>query len=148
MASTLKLPVGIENFEEIRKLGFYYIDKTRLIEQLLQGWGKVTLFTRPRRFGKTLNMSMLKSFFEIGTDESLFEGLYISGNKELCDKHMGKYPVIFLSLKSVEGLKYEDAIYRITELIGIEAQRFEFLAESDRLSSCIQGEYFYRSQQF
>ena len=102
MASTLKLPVGIENFEEIRKLGFYYIDKTRLIEQLLQGWGKVTLFTRPRRFGKTLNMSMLKSFFEIGTDESLFEGLYISGNKELCDKHMGKYPVIFLSLKSVE----------------------------------------------
>ncbi|WP_418373354.1 AAA family ATPase [Agathobacter sp.] len=141
MASTLKLPVGIENFEEIRKLGFYYIDKTRLIEQLLQGWGKVTLFTRPRRFGKTLNMSMLKSFFEIGTDESLFEGLYISGNKELCDKHMGKYPVIFLSLKSVEGLKYEDAIYRITELIGIEAQRFEFLAESDRLSNNEKAQY-------
>ena len=141
MASTLKLPVGIENFEEIRKLGFYYIDKTRLIGQLLQGWGKVTLFTRPRRFGKTLNMSMLKSFFEIGTDESLFEGLYISGNKELCDKHMGKYPVIFLSLKSVEGLKYEDAIYRITELIGIEAQRFEFLAESDRLSNNEKAQY-------
>ena len=141
MASTLKLPVGIENFEEIRKLGFYYIDKTRLIEQLLQGWGKVTLFTRPRRFGKTLNMSMLKSFFGIGTDESLFEGLYISGNKELCDKHMGKYPVIFLSLKSVEGLKYEDAIYRITELIGIEAQRFEFLAESDRLSNNEKAQY-------
>ena len=91
MANTLKLPVGIENFEEIRKLGFYYIDKTRLIEQLLQGWGKVTLFTRPRRLGKTLNMSMLKSFFEIGTDKSLFDCLYISGNKELCDEYMGKY---------------------------------------------------------
>ena len=134
MASTLKLPVGIENFEEIRKLGFYYIDKTRLIEQLLQGWGKVTLFTRPRRFGKTLNMSMLKSFFEIGMEKSLFEDLYISGNKELCDKYMGKYPVIFLSLKSVEGLKYEDAIYRITELIGIEAERFSFLEDSEYLS--------------
>ena len=81
MANTLKLPVGIENFEEIRKLGFYYIDKTRLIEQLLQGWGKVTLFTRPRRFGKTLNMSMLKSFFEIGTDKTLFDGLYIQAIK-------------------------------------------------------------------
>ena len=91
MANTLKLPVGIENFEEIRKLGFYYIDETRLIEQLLQGWGKVTLFTRPRRLGKTLNMSMLKSFFEIGTDKSLFDCLYISGNKELCDEYMGKY---------------------------------------------------------
>ena len=134
MVSTLKLPVGIENFEEIRKLGFYYIDKTRLIEQLLQGWGKVTLFTRPRRFGKTLNMSMLKSFFEIGMEKSLFEDLYISGNKELCDKYMGKYPVIFLSLKSVEGLKYEDAIYRITELIGIEAERFGFLEDSEYLS--------------
>ena len=86
MANTLKLPVGIENFEEIRKLGFYYIDKTRLIEQLLQGWGKVTLFKRPRRFGKTLNMSMLRSFFEIGMDKSLFDGLYISGNKVLCDE--------------------------------------------------------------
>ena len=91
MANTLKLPVGIENFEEIRKLGFYYLDMTRLIEQLLQGWGKVTLFTRPRRFGQTLNMSMLKSFFEIGTDKSWFDCLYISGNKELCDEYMGKY---------------------------------------------------------
>lgn len=109
MASTLKLPVGIENFEEIRKLGFYYIDKTRLIEQLLQGWGKVTLFTRPRRFGKTLNMSMLRSFFEKGTDKALFEGLYISGNKELCDEHMGKYPVIFLSFKGVDGLDFTTA---------------------------------------
>ena len=108
-ASTLKLPVGIENFEGIRKLGFYYIDKTRLIEQLLQGWGKVTLFTRPRRFGKTLNMSMLKSFFEIGTDKTLFDGLYISGNKALCDEHMGEYPVIFLSLKGVDELDFSSA---------------------------------------
>ena len=130
MANTLKLPVGIENFEEIRKLGFYYIDKTRLIEQLLQGWGKVTLFTRPRRFGKTLNMSMLKSFFEIGADKSLFDGLYISGNKVFCDEHMGKYPVIFLSLKSVEGRSFDDARYMITELIGIEAERFSFLEDS------------------
>ena len=101
MNQTLKLPVGIENFEDIRKLGFYYIDKTKLIEQLLQNWGKVNLFTRPRRFGKTLNMSMLRTFFEIGMDKSLFEGLYISKNKELCDEYMGKYPVIFLSLKGI-----------------------------------------------
>ena len=103
MASTLKLPVGIENFEEIRKLGFYYIDKTRLIEQFLQNWSEVIIFTRPRRFGKTLNMSMLKSFFEIGTDKTLFDGLYISGNKALCDEHMGKYPVIFLSSGGFSG---------------------------------------------
>ena len=96
MVSTLKLPVGIDSFEKIRRNNFYYIDKTKLIEQLVETGGEVTLFTRPRRFGKTLNMSMLKSFFEVGTDESLFDGLYISGNKELCDKYMGKYPVIFL----------------------------------------------------
>ena len=95
MVSTLKLPVGIDSFEKIRRNNFYYIDKTKLIEQLVETGGEVTLFTRPRRFGKTLNMSMLKSFFEVGTDESLFDGLYISGNKELCDKYMGKYPVIF-----------------------------------------------------
>ena len=94
----LKLPVGIENFEDIRRSGFYYIDKTMLIEQTLNNWSKVTLFTRPRRFGKTLGMNMLRSFFEIGTDKSLFDGLYISQNKSLCDEHMGKYPVIFISL--------------------------------------------------
>ncbi len=93
------MPVGIEFFDEIRTSGYYYIDKTKLIEQLLQNMGKVSLFTRPRRFGKTLNMSMLKCFFEIGTAPALFDGLYISGNKELCDTYMGKYPVIFLSLK-------------------------------------------------
>ncbi|WP_456057194.1 AAA family ATPase [Agathobacter sp.] len=143
MVSTLKLPVGIENFEEIRKLGFYYIDKTRLIEQLLQGWGKVTLFTRPRRFGKSLNMSMLRSFFEIDTDKSLFEGLYISDNKELCDEYMGRYPVIFLSLKSVEGSSFDDARYMITELIGKEAERFRFLERSEALSE--NDKYRYRA---
>ena len=134
MANTLKLPVGIENFEEIRKLGFYYIDKTRLIEQLLQGWGKVTLFTRPRRFGKTLNMSMLKSFFEIGTDKTLFDGLYISGNKELCDEHMGKYPVIFLSLKDVEGLELSSAKRMLCVVIEREINRHYYLKTSDVLT--------------
>ena len=134
MVSTLKLPVGIDSFEKIRRNNFYYIDKTKLIEQLVETGGEVTLFTRPRRFGKTLNMRMLKAFFGTGADESLFDGLYIAQNKALCEEHMGKYPVIFLSLKSVEGLKYEDAIYRITELIGIEAERFGFLEDSEYLS--------------
>ena len=141
MANTLKLPVGIENFDEIRKLGFYYIDKTRLIEQLLQGWGKVTLFTRPRRFGKTLNMSMLKSFFEIGTDKTLFDGLYISGNKELCDEHMGKYPVIFLSFKGVEGLTYDEAFDVLVRVIGKEISRVSFLADSDKLTMLEREQY-------
>ena len=141
MANTLKLPVGIENFEEIRKLGFYYIDKTRLIEQLLQGWGKVTLFTRPRRFGKTLNMSMLKSFFDIGTDKTLFDGLYISGNKELCDEHMGKYPVIFLSFKGVEGLTYDEAFDVLVRVIGKEISRVSFLADSDKLTMLEREQY-------
>lgn len=141
MANTLKLPVGIENFEEIRKLGFYYIDKTRLIEQLLQGWGKVTLFTRPRRFGKTLNMSMLKSFFEIGTDKSLFDGLYISGNKELCNEYMGKHPVIFLSFKGVEGLTYDEAFDAFVRVIGKEISRVSFLADSDKLTMLEREQY-------
>ena len=134
MVSTLKLPVGIDSFEKIRRNNFYYIDKTKLIEQLVETGGEVTLFTRPRRFGKTLNMSMLKSFFEVGTDESLFDGLYISGSKELCDKYMGKYPVIFLSLKSAEGRSFDDARYMITELIGREAEKFKFLEYSEALS--------------
>ncbi len=134
MANTLNLPVGIENFEEIRQLGFYYIDKTRLIEQLLQGWGKVTLFTRPRRFGKTLNMSMLKSFFEIGTDKSLFDGLYISGNKELCDEYMGKYPVIFLSLKGVDGLDFTTARRMLCAILKNEFDRHYYLKTSNALT--------------
>ena len=134
MVKTLKLPVGIDSFEKIRKNGFYYVDKTKLIEQLVETGGEVTLFTRPRRFGKTLNMSMLRAFFEMGADASLFEGLHIAENKTICEEHMGRYPVIFLSLKSVEGLDFEAARYRITELVGIEAERFGFLAESEFLS--------------
>ena len=134
MANTLNLPVGIENFEEIRQLGFYYIDKTRLIEQLLQGWGKVTLFTRPRRFGKTLNMSMLRSFFEIGTDKSLFDGLYIYGNKELCAEYMGKYPVIFLSLKGVDGLDFTTARRMLCAILKNELDRHYYLKTSDALT--------------
>lgn len=141
MVCNLKLPVGIDSFEKIRKNEFYYIDKTKLIEQLVETGGEVTLFTRPRRFGKTLNMSMLRAFFETGADASLFEGLYIAENKALCDEYMGKYPVIFLSLKSVEGLTFEDARYRITELIGREAQRFAFLAESNKLSDNEKEQY-------
>lgn len=141
MENTLKLPVGIDSFDKIRKNGFYYIDKSGLIEQLVQLGGEVTLFTRPRRFGKTLNMSMLRSFFETGTDASLFDGLYISGNKEICDEYMGKYPVIFLCLKDVDGLKYENAKYRIMELIGREAERYFFLGDSDRLSENEKEQY-------
>lgn len=134
MNRQLKLPVGIENFQEIRQLGFYYVDKTKMIEHLLSQWGKVNLFTRPRRFGKTLNMSMLRYFFEIGTDPTLFDGLFISQNKELCETYLGKFPVVFLSLKNVDGLTFEEARYRLTELIAKEAERFGFLADSDRLS--------------
>ena len=105
MGSGLKLPVGIDSFEKIRKNGYYYVDKTKLIEQLVENGSEVTLFTRPRRFGKTLNMSMLRSFFETDADASLFDGLYISEKKELCDKYMGKHPVLFLSLKNVDGLQ-------------------------------------------
>ena len=129
----LKLPVGIDGFEKIRRNGFYYIDKTKLIEQLFLNWGEVNLFTRPRRFGKTLNMSMLKCFFEIGTDSSLFDGLYISKNRELCKQHMGQYPVIFLSLKDVEGLSFSEAKRRCIQLIKREAERFYDLKNSERL---------------
>lgn len=141
MATSLKLPVGIEDFKEIRKEKFYYIDKTKLIEQLFVNWGKVNLFTRPRRFGKTLNMSMLRYFFEIGTDISLFSGLYISKNTKICNEYMGQYPVIFLSLKSVDGLTFADANYQLTELIGMEAERFHFLLDSERLTENEKSRY-------
>ena len=134
MGRKIKLPVGIEDFKEIRQEEFYYIDKTKLLEQLLGKWGKVNLFTRPRRFGKTLNMSMLRYFFEIGTDESLFDGLYIKNNKKICDEYMGKFPVIFISLKNVEGLDFETALYRFVEIIGREAERFYFLLDSEKLT--------------
>lgn len=134
MGRKIKLPVGIEDFKEIRQEEFYYIDKTKLLEQLLEKWGKVNLFTRPRRFGKTLNMSMLRYFFEIGTDESLFDGLYIKNNKKICEEYMGKFPVIFISLKNVEGLDFETALYRFVEIIGREAERFYFLLDSEKLT--------------
>ena len=141
MASTLKLPVGIDDFRKLRGSHFYYVDKTRLIEQLLLNWSEVMFFTRPRRFGKTLNMSMLKSFFDIGTDKTLFDGLYISGNKELCDEYMGKYPVIFLSLKGVEGLTYEEAFEAFVRIMGKEVTRLSFLADSDKLTQIEQEQY-------
>ena len=141
MANTMKLPVGIDDFRKLRESHFYYVDKTRLIEQLLLKWSEVTLFTRPRRFGKTLNMSMLKSFFDIGTDKALFDGLYISGNKELCDEYMGKYPVIFLSLKGVEGLTYEEAFEAFVRIMGKEVNRVSFLADSDKLTQIEREQY-------
>ena len=129
-----KLPVGIENFEEIRKQDFYYVDKTGLIVDLLASWGKVNLFTRPRRFGKTLNMSMLKCFFEIGGDKSIFDGLAVSEEKELCDAYMGKYPVVFVTLKGVDGLTFEDAYEHLRKIIYEEASRLQFLVDSPRIS--------------
>ena len=128
-----KLPVGIENFEEIRREGFYYIDKTGLIRDLLNNWGKVNLFTRPRRFGKTLNMSMLKSFLETGADQSLFDGLAITKETALCEAYMGKFPVVFLSLKGVDGLTFEDAYGMLRLLIRSEVSRMRVLLESERI---------------
>ena len=130
----LKLPVGIESFEEIRSEGFYYIDKTGLIRDLLNNWGKVNLFTRPRRFGKTLNMSMLKSFFEIGADKTLFNGLLISRETALCEEYMGKFPVVFVSLKGVDGLMFEDAYGMLRRIICTEASRHQYLRDSERIS--------------
>lgn len=141
MTNSLKLPVGIDDFRKLRESHFYYVDKTSLIEKFLLNWSEVTLFTRPRRFGKTLNMSMLKSFFDIGTDKALFDGLYISGNKELCDEYMGKYPVIFLSLKGVEGLTYEEAFEAFVRIMGKEVNRVSFLADSDKLTQIEREQY-------
>ena len=132
--NNMKLPVGIDQFDKLIKSGFYYVDKTRLIDQLLQNWGEVNLFTRPRRFGKTLNMSMLKSFFEIGTDKTLFDQLYIAANKELCEEYMGQYPVIFLSLKGVDGLNFEEAKSMLKITIRTEAQRHYELKKSEKVS--------------
>ncbi len=128
-----KLPVGIENFEEIRKEGFYYVDKTGLIRDLLNSWGKANLFTRPRRFGKTLNMSMLKSFFEIGADRTLFDGLAISRETALCEAYMGRFPVVFVSLKGVDGLTFEDAYGMLRRILRSEVFRLSFLAESKKV---------------
>lgn len=131
----LRLPVGIEDFAEIRRHGYYYVDKTQLIEQVLNRRNKVSLFTRPRRFGKTLNMSMLQHFFEIGIDPKLFQGLSISKNNELCEKHMGKYPVVSISLKSIHADSYAKAKAQLIKLVNREARRVQFLLDSDRLTA-------------
>lgn len=128
------LPVGIDSFEKLRRENFYYVDKTELIADILRSWAEVNLFTRPRRFGKSLNMSMLKSFFEIGTDPALFDGLKISRKTELCEKYMGRFPVISISLKGVDGLTFQAAINSFKSVIGREAMRFRFLPDSEKLS--------------
>lgn len=129
-----KLPIGIDGFEKIRTNDFYYVDKTMLIKELLQNWGEVNLFTRPRRFGKSLNMSMLQCFFEVGSDPSYFDGLKIMEEEDLCEEYMGKFPVISISLKGVDGLDYESAVAALQTVIGNEAMRFQFVKESKRLS--------------
>lgn len=136
-----KLAVGIEDFEKIRSAGFYYVDKTGLIRDLLNGWGEVNLFTRPRRFGKSLNISMLKYFFEIGSDRTLFDGLEISGETDLCEEYMGRFPVVFISLKGVNGADYETARSLMCAVIGNEAMRFQFLLEDDSLTKREKQQY-------
>ena len=133
MAALKKLPIGIEDFEEMRREDFYYVDKTRLIEQLLAQWAKVNLFTRPRRFGKSLNMSMFQCFFEVGKDQTLFDDLYISGNHALCEAYQGKFPVVSLSLKSINGTTYEEARRFLVKTINEEARRLSLLSNSENL---------------
>ena len=133
MAGLKKLPIGIENFEKMRREDFYYVDKSHVIGQLLTQWGKVNLFTRPRRFGKSLNMSMLQSFFEIGKDKTLFDGLRISDNQELCEKYQGKFPVVFVSLKGINGATYEEARRFLIKTINEEARRLSVLSDSTEL---------------
>ena len=141
MEMKTRLPMGIESFKEIRRQKFYYVDKTALIRELLENWGKVTLFTRPRRFGKTLNMSMLKCFFEIGSDKALFDGLEISRETQLCEEYQGKFPVISITLKGATGRTFDEAKNMLRRLIGKEAQRFQFLMESDKLTELEHQQY-------
>lgn len=141
MDGKVKLPVGIEDFETIRKDGFYYIDKTGLIKELLENMSYVNLFTRPRRFGKTLTMSMLKKFFEADGDSALFDGLEISKEKEICKKYMGKFPVISISLKDVSGDTFDTAKRRLCSTLAMEAERFSFLADSGRLTEAERRQY-------
>ena len=136
-----RLPVGIESFEKIRREDFYYVDKTTMIRDLLLNWGEVNLFTRPRRFGKSLNMSMLKAFLEIGCDKSLFNGLAISGEKAICEEYMGQFPVISITLKNVEESDFQKAVNALRSVIGTEAMRFSFLEESDRLTENEKNQY-------
>lgn len=135
MKRNLLLPIGIDNFRKLRENGFYYVDKTALIEQLVDSWGEVNLYTRPRRFGKSLNMSMLYEFFRIGANKELFDGLYISANKELCHTYLGRFPTIFVSLKDVGRISFDNATYCLKEVIAKEAEKFSFLLESPRLTT-------------
>ena len=141
MDRKVKLPIGIEDFEEIRTEGFYYVDKTGLITELLRNWGKVNLFTRPRRFGKSLNMSMLKTFFSYGCNPEIFDGLAIAGEQELCEKYMGKFPVVSVTLKGAEAKDYEGARAMLASIVGNEALRFPFLSESNKLSELERKQY-------
>ena len=141
MDTTAKLPIGMESFEDIRRNGFYYVDKTALIKDLLEGWGSINLFTRPRRFGKSLNMDMLKYFFGYGCDPRLFDGLAISAEPQLCEEHMGKYPVIAVTLKDVSGTDYKTALGMLRSIIGREAMRFQFLLDSDVLTAREKASY-------
>ena len=136
-----KLPIGIENFEKLRSEGFYYIDKTGLIRELLNNWGEVNLFTRPRRFGKSLNMSMLEHFFMVNGDKSIFEGLEISKETALCEKYMGKYPVISVSLKGIDALTYEKAFQMAVQIIKRVPLKAQYLLESKALSEQDKAEY-------
>ena len=137
----VRLPMGIESFKEIRRQKFYYVDKTALIRELLENWGKVTLFTRPRRFGKTLNMSMLRCFFEIGSDKALFDGLEISKEKQLCEEYQGKFPVISITLKGATGRTFDEAKSMLRNIVGTEAMRFQFLMKSENLTQIERKQY-------
>mgnify|MGYP001110043366 FL=1 len=141
MTEKVKLPMGIENFKEIRTQGFYYVDKTGLIKTLMENLGKVNLFTRPRRFGKTLNMSMLKNFFEVDNDNMIFNGLEIAREKELCEEYMGKFPVISITLKGATGENFEEAKVMLRRIIGKEAMRFQFLLESNKIDDTERSQY-------
>lgn len=141
MTVTARLPMGIEDFGRIREENFYYVDKTSLIQDLIENIAYVNLFTRPRRFGKTLNISMLKYFFEIGADRTLFDGLIIAENKELCEEYMGRFPVISISLKDMSGVDFQEAKRRLRVILGTEASKFYFLSESDRLTEMERCQY-------
>lgn len=136
-----KLPIGIENFEKLHYDDFYYIDKTGLIKELMENWAEVNLFTRPRRFGKSLNMNMLKNFFELGTDKSMFEGLEIAKEKKLCEEYMGQFPVISVSMKEMNAGSYEMACKMAAQVISGEARRFQYLLESDKLTDYDKNAY-------
>ena len=136
-----RLPVGVENFEQIINDNYYYVDKTGLISELIRNGGMVNLFTRPRRFGKTLNISMLKHFFSIERDQSIFDGLEISKDTKLCEEYMGKYPVISISLKGINAATYEDAFDFAVQIMKNVAGKMQFLLESGNLSDFDKSEY-------